>query len=93
MTPEQLWTADSTCASCGAKITIDGAPCQGDAIRAIIEKHNTRPSISCGELKGHSIAQFTNELRDVAKKYHGAEQLRARISGVVAKYIKSVDRG
>jgi hypothetical protein len=43
-------------------------------------------------MKDHKIAQFTNELRDIAKTYAGAEQLRSRISGVVSKYIASADR-
>ena len=40
-------------------------------------------------MKDHQIAQFINELRDVAKKYAHAEQLRARIATVVRKYIAS----
>lgn len=37
-------------------------------------------------LKDHEVGELTNELRDVAKKWHGAEQLRARIQRVLVKY-------
>lgn len=43
------------------------------------------------ELKEHQLSEFINELREVAKRFGQAEQLRSRIAHVVAKYIKSAD--
>lgn len=44
------------------------------------------------KLKDHQIGELTNSLRDCAKKYHGAEQLRSRLSSVLSHYIESIDR-
>lgn len=33
-----------------------------------------------GSLKGHQIAALVNDLRDIAIEFHGAQQLRERIS-------------
>lgn len=38
-------------------------------------------------MKDHEIAQFINELRDVAVEYGSTQQLRERIATVVKKYI------
>jgi len=39
-------------------------------------------------MKEHILAEFTNELRDIAIKYKDTQQLRDIISTCVHKYIK-----
>ncbi|HHN5367034.1 TPA: hypothetical protein ACQ8UR_003905 [Escherichia coli] len=39
-------------------------------------------------MKDHEIRELINELRDVAIKYHGAQQLRSRIARVVCSAVR-----
>ena len=64
--------------------------CFGGIISTLIHKTVWHPKYNF-ILKDHILAQFTNELRDTAKKYHATQQLRSRISGIVSKYTKSAD--
>lgn len=43
-------------------------------------------------MKDHEIAQFINELRDVAVMYGNTQQLRERIATVVKKYVKEPNK-
>jgi len=40
-------------------------------------------------MKDHETREAINELRDIAIKYHGAQQLRERIAGVVLRITNS----
>ena len=40
-------------------------------------------------VKDHVIAQTVNELRDIAVKFHGAQQLRERIAHVVVPLLQA----
>ena len=43
-------------------------------------------------LKDHEIGELYNIMRDTAKKFAGAEQLRARLAQALSPYIESMDR-
>lgn len=44
-------------------------------------------------IKDHEIAQAINELRDIAIKYHAAQQLREKIAGVILRLCKEPQPG
>ncbi len=46
--------------------------------------------VAGSEIKDHQQGQIHNQLRDVAKKYAGAEQLRARLVAVVAPVFQAI---
>ncbi len=42
-------------------------------------------------MKDHEIAELVNALRDVALQFHGAQQLRERIAGLVLPVVKALN--
>lgn len=49
---------------------------------------NRCPHCHCQQLKDHEIARLINQLRDVAKEYAQAQQLRSRISRIIVPIFK-----
>lgn len=43
-------------------------------------------------MKDHEIAKLVNDLRDVALKYHDAQQLRERIADIILPVLKCPDK-